>query len=332
MIAGDERDLLAATLHRAAEEATGEALDAALDGIGWRHALAEDTATAVALLFEAQGRHGATSSALDAVMAHVLGAGAEDSLAVALPALRHAGEPGMLGPDGVGVHGLGTRALGRSPVTLVACAPVGSGADGGAGAGGAGSCVAVPTAALAATPLRGLDPDLGLVAVDAEGVQPAGSPGGLTGSWVEAVRVGRLALSHELVGASRSMLQLARDHAVERVQFGRPIAEFQAVRHRLAEAYVAVESAEAATASAWQDGSPLAAAAAKAIAGRNAQVVARHAQQVLAGIGFTTEHPLHLRVRRVLVLDGLLGDARSLTRAMGEELLASRRLPPLVAL
>jgi alkylation response protein AidB-like acyl-CoA dehydrogenase len=128
------------------------------------------------------------------------------------------------------------------------------------------------------------------------------------------------------------MLQLARDHAVERIQFGQPIARFQAVRHRLADALVAVESADAATGAAWEDGSTLAAAAAKAIAGRNARTVARHAQQVLAGIGFTTEHPLHRYVRRVLVLDGVLGDARSLTRAMGAELLATRHLPPLVPL
>ena len=41
------------------------------------------------------------------------------------------------------------------------------------------------------------------------------------------------------------MLDLARTHALERVQFGRPIARFQAVRHRLAEALVAVEALDA---------------------------------------------------------------------------------------
>ena len=76
----------------------------------------------------------------------------------------------------------------------------------------------------------------------------------------------------------------------------------------------------------------LAAAAAKAIAGQNARAVAGHAQQVLAGIGFTTEHPLHRYVRRVLVLDALLGDSRSLTQTMGAELLATEQLPPLVPL
>ena len=47
---------------------------------------------------------------------------------------------------------------------------------------------------------------------------------------------------------------------------------------------------------------------AKAVAGRQARTTARHCQQVLAGIGFTTEHPLHHYVRRTLVLDALLGE------------------------
>ncbi|MBV9040609.1 MAG: acyl-CoA dehydrogenase, partial [Acidimicrobiia bacterium] len=65
---------------------------------------------------------------------------------------------------------------------------------------------------------------------------------------------------------------------------------------------------------------------------RSARVVAKHCQQVLAGIGFTTEHPFHRYLRRVLVLDGLLGDTRTLTKRLGEELLTTRQLPPLLPL
>ena len=83
---------------------------------------------------------------------------------------------------------------------------------------------------------------------------------------------------------------------------------------------------------AWDDGTPLTAALAKAVAGRSARTVARHCQQVLAGIGFTTEHALHRYVRRALVLDHLLGDARSLTRRLGEDLLARRTLPSILPL
>ena len=59
------------------------------------------------------------------------------------------------------------------------------------------------------------------------------------------VALGRRAVAHQMLGASRTMLELARAHASERVQFGRPIASFQAVRHRLADALVAVEALEA---------------------------------------------------------------------------------------
>jgi alkylation response protein AidB-like acyl-CoA dehydrogenase len=124
------------------------------------------------------------------------------------------------------------------------------------------------------------------------------------------------------------MLALAREHALTRVQFGQPIAGFQAVRHRLADSLVALEAAEALTASAVDpELSTVLAAMAKASAGRAARTVARHAQQVLAGVGFTAEHRFHLFLRRVLALDGLFGDARTLTRALGEELLRTRRLP-----
>ena len=148
----------------------------------------------------------------------------------------------------------------------------------------------------------------------------------------EQLARGRRALAHELVGSARAMLQLARDHAVDRVQFGVPISSFQAVRHRLAESLVAVETAAAAAEGAWQDASPFGAAMAKALAGRHARVVAKHAQQVCAGIGFTTEHDLHLHIRRTYALDHLLGDTKTLTRDLGIQLLATRKAPPLLPL
>jgi len=176
-------------------------------------------------------------------------------------------------------------------------------------------------------PVGGIDPALGMVEVTGD-LQLA-SP---SSAWPDAVAAGQVALAHELVGASRAMLQLARDHAVERIQFGRPIAAFQAVRHRLAESFVAIDGADGAVGAAWEVESPMNAALAKAIAGRSARIVARHCQQVLAGVGFTTEHPFHRYLRRMLVLDGLLGDARTLTNQLGEEMLSSRRLPPLLPL
>jgi alkylation response protein AidB-like acyl-CoA dehydrogenase len=184
----------------------------------------------------------------------------------------------------------------------------------------------VPTACLRLEPIGGIDPALGLVRVAAEDlkVSDAGEA-----DWPRLVASGQVALSYELLGAGRTMLALAREHALTRVQFGQPIAGFQAVRHRLADSLVALEAAEALTASAVDpELSTVLAAMAKASAGRAARTVARHAQQVLAGVGFTAEHRFHLFLRRVLALDGLFGDARTLTRALGEELLRTRQLPP----
>lgn len=142
----------------------------------------------------------------------------------------------------------------------------------------------------------------------------------------------RRAVGWWLVGASRAMLALARQHALDRVQFGRPIAGFQAVRHRLAETLVAIEGAEATLNLPGEDNPDLTALLAKAAAGKAALTTARHCQQVLGGIGFTAEHDLHHHVKRVLVLDGLLGSSRELTRRAGAGLRARGSVPRLANL
>ena len=162
--------------------------------------------------------------------------------------------------------------------------------------------------------------DLGGQALDGElplRPCPAPAPSSMDPSVLAA---GRRALGWWLTGLGRAMLGLARSHALDRVQFGRPIASFQAVRHRLAETLVALDGAEATLLAAADEaggadgiGSMLA----KAAAGHAALAAARHCQQVLGGIGFTAEHGLHRHVRRALVLDGLLGSARELTREVG---------------
>jgi acyl-CoA dehydrogenase-like protein len=161
--------------------------------------------------------------------------------------------------------------------------------------------------------------------------------GGLPLRWVEegeALRLSeaRRAVSWWLVGSSRAMLALARRHALDRTQFGRPIAGFQAVRHRLAETLVAIEGAEATLSLPGIDNPDLTALLAKAAAGKAALTAAKHCQQVLAGIGFTAEHDLHHHVKRVLVLDGLLGSTKELTRKAGAGLRARGSAPRLANL
>ncbi|MFY9765423.1 MAG: acyl-CoA dehydrogenase family protein, partial [Mycobacterium sp.] len=143
---------------------------------------------------------------------------------------------------------------------------------------------------------------------------------------------GRHALGWWLVGSSRAMLSLARQHALDRVQFGKPVASFQAIRHRLAETLVAVEGAEATLLAAAAEPDELGFLLAKAAAGQAALVAARHCQQVLGGIGFTAEHELHRHVKRSLVLDGILGSARELTREAGATLHAKGFAPRLAQL
>jgi alkylation response protein AidB-like acyl-CoA dehydrogenase len=191
--------------------------------------------------------------------------------------------------------------------------------------------VTVPTAALDTTAVRGVDPDAGLSVVRLERPEVDARPL-RRGAWEAAVAVGQRAVSHQIAGACRTMLDLARAHALDRVQFGRPIARFQAVRHRLADALVALESLDAALSTAADAPGPLTAALAKAIAGRASQTVGAHCQQVLAGIGFTTDHPFHRFLRRTLTLEGLFGRSDELVADLGRRLLDARRVPTLVEL
>ena len=307
----DDRELFARSVRDATSRHTGPTLDAALADLGWSDALAADPRHAIAVLFELQGESGVISSALDQVMLAALGLEVDG---VALPAPGRWRTPGRVHGERIIVDGLLTGMCDR--VAVVAHHDEKDRAS------------VAPTAQLELEPVRGLDPSLGLLAVRGDASAAEATPV----DWTAAVGHGQRALAHELVGASRRMLSLAREHALERVQFGQPIAMFQAVRHRLAETLVAIETAEAALDAAWLDRSAFSAAMAKALAGRGARVAARHCQQVLAGIGFTTEHPLHRFVRRSLVLDQLLGSAKLLTKELGEDLRRTRQLPPLLPL
>ncbi len=322
MMDADERELFADALRGLVDDAGRSDLDKSLDDLGWADALDADERTAISVLFELQGAAGSTSSALETVLLDKLGIDTPDA-GVVLPSLGGAVPPATISADGsVSIEGVGLRSLaGRAEAVVLAQRD------------GSLAWATLPVTALAATPVTGLDPALGLVtiAADVNGVVD-GDWQTAAGSWDDAVAAGRLALGHELVGAMRTMLDQARTHAIERIQFDVPISSFQAVRHRLAETLVAVEAAEAALNGAWTDPSPLTAAMAKAVAGRSSRIVRRHTQQVLAGIGFTTEHDLHLFIRRALILDALLGDARTLTREIGEQVLADRQTPHVLPL
>ncbi len=112
------------------------------------------------------------------------------------------------------------------------------------------------------------------------------------------------ALAAEQVGAAERCLELTVEYARNRVQFGRPIGSFQAVKHRLADAYVLVESARsaalgAAFAADEDPGAlPRAAAVAKSVCSEAFSAVAGEMIQLHGGIGITWEHDAHRYFKR----------------------------------
>jgi alkylation response protein AidB-like acyl-CoA dehydrogenase len=121
-------------------------------------------------------------------------------------------------------------------------------------------------------------------------------------------------LAAECVGGANKVLDMSVDYAKVRMQFGRPIGSFQAVKHRCADMLVDVEMARSAMYyAAWAASEddpelPLAASIAKAWCGDAYTRVAANGIQVHGGIGFTWEHDMHLYFKRAKVNELLLGD------------------------
>jgi len=150
----------------------------------------------------------------------------------------------------------------------------------------------------------------------------SGAPGRLLASPEEAERViehalqvGSALLAVEQVGAGQHLLDLSVDYAKSRLQFGRPIGSFQAVKHRLADLLVDLEHARSAAYHAvWAlaDGSDdpaLAVSIAQATSSAALSRIAADTIQVHGGIGFTWEHQAHLYFKRATTDAALLGTA-----------------------
>jgi alkylation response protein AidB-like acyl-CoA dehydrogenase len=118
----------------------------------------------------------------------------------------------------------------------------------------------------------------------------------------------------QLIGLAEAMLSQASDYAKLRTQFGQPIGAFQAVKHQLASAAVALEFARPplwVAAQALQDGLPTAATAishAKIAAGDAATAIAETAIQVHGAMGYTYEVDLHFWMKRSWALTAAWGD------------------------
>jgi hypothetical protein len=325
MIDTSERALLEETVRKAIATASATAdgsgaIDAVLAQIGWLELLDAEPRDALDIVFTALGVSNAAATALDDVLASALGSAPDAELAVLLPPFSAWDPPGRIDADRLRARGLATARAATGRELLVVC-----------GVGTGLGVATVPIADAEVVAVHGVDPDAGFRAVHVEVAATAVAPLE-SAAWKAAVSLGRRAVAHQIAGAARAVLALARTHALERVQFGRPIARFQAVRHRLADALVAVEALEASLAAAGDEPNPDTAALAKAIAGRTARTVTAHCQQVLAGIGFTTEHPFHRFLRRTLLLEGLLGSSDDIAVDLGRQLIAARKVPTLIEL
>jgi len=137
------------------------------------------------------------------------------------------------------------------------------------------------------------------------------------GGWATLERVLDLAvvaLAAEQVGGAQFCLEMAVQYAKDRVQFGRPIGSFQAIKHKCADMLLEVESAKSAAyyagwcASELNDELPSVASLAKAYCSEAYFHATAENIQIHGGIGFTWEHPAHLYFKRAKSSELLFGD------------------------
>jgi alkylation response protein AidB-like acyl-CoA dehydrogenase len=124
-----------------------------------------------------------------------------------------------------------------------------------------------------------------------------------------------IALANEMVGGAQQLLDSAIDYSSVRVQFGRTIGSFQAIKHKCADLLVAIELAKSAAyyaASAADedaDDLPAIASLAKSSAADAYMLAARECIQIHGGIGFTWDHDTHLWFKRAKSSEVFLGDS-----------------------
>ena len=141
-----------------------------------------------------------------------------------------------------------------------------------------------------------------------------------------ALAAGRTVLACEAVGGAQRCLELSVEHARTRLQFGRPIGSFQAVKHRCARMLADVELARALTERAvtalarGDDDAGTQADLALECTGAAFERVAKDTIQVHGGIGFTWEHAAHLYLKRAVSVRRLLGGARQRRRRLAQAL------------
>jgi alkylation response protein AidB-like acyl-CoA dehydrogenase len=185
-------------------------------------------------------------------------------------------------------------------------------------AGGAVSLFAVDGSAkgLTRTPLSTMDQTRKQARLEFSGT-PARLVGAEGQGWQVLSKVldlAAVALAAEQVGGAQRVLEMSVEYAKVRVQFGRPIGSFQAIKHKCADMLLEVESAKSAAYYAgWaaaedNDELPVVASLAKAYCSDAYFHAAAENIQIHGGIGFTWEHPAHLYFKRAKSSELMLGD------------------------
>jgi alkylation response protein AidB-like acyl-CoA dehydrogenase len=195
--------------------------------------------------------------------------------------------------------------------------------EGSSGREGLGAFL-VPRAGVRTRPTEVIDPSMPIASVVLDAVEvPAervllepGGPGAAT-AITRALEEATAAMALSATATCRAIFEMTLQYAKDREQFGRPIGSFQALKHRLADLFLAVERAvslayfAALTIAEDDDRRAMATAMAKAAAGECQRLVVRDGLQLHGGVGFTWEHDLHLLLKRAKSGDLLFGSAAS---------------------
>jgi alkylation response protein AidB-like acyl-CoA dehydrogenase len=168
---------------------------------------------------------------------------------------------------------------------------------------------------VARAPLKTVDPTRSVAQVSFTGAaaEPLGEPGRGAALLDRLLDRAAALVAFEQVGGGQAALDMAREYALGRFAFGRPIGSFQAIKHKLADVYVAVELARSnAYYGAWALSTdapelPVAAAAARVSASEAYFHAAKENIQTHGGMGFTWEFDCHLHYRRAKLLGLMLG-------------------------
>ena len=160
--------------------------------------------------------------------------------------------------------------------------------------------------------LPSMDPTRRLARITPQSTAPLGADPGLADA-------AAILLAAEQVGAATRCLELTVGYSKERVQFGRPIGSFQALKHRMADLHVAVQAARAVVNDALEGPSATSAALARVAATEAFNTVAAEGIQLHGGIAITWEHDMQLYFKRAHGSSQLLGSAHEHLRRLESE-------------